>query len=61
MLGVGAIIGTGIFVLTAEAAQKAGPGMMISFIIAGLRLCRGGAVLCRDGLDGPGFGIGLYL
>jgi basic amino acid/polyamine antiporter, APA family len=35
MLGVGAIIGTGIFVLTAEAAQKAGPAMMISFIIAG--------------------------
>ena len=35
MLGVGAIIGTGIFVLTAEAAQKAGPGMMMSFIIAG--------------------------
>jgi basic amino acid/polyamine antiporter, APA family len=36
MLGVGAVIGTGIFVLTAEAAQKAGPGMMISFVIAGL-------------------------
>ncbi len=36
MLGVGAIIGTGIFVLTAEAAQKAGPGMMVSFIIAGI-------------------------
>ena len=36
MLGVGAVIGTGIFVLTAEAAQKAGPGMMVSFIIAGL-------------------------
>lgn len=35
LLGVGAIIGTGIFVLTAEAAQKAGPGMMLSFIIAG--------------------------
>jgi APA family basic amino acid/polyamine antiporter len=35
LLGVGAIIGTGIFVLTAEAAQKAGPGMMISFLIAG--------------------------
>lgn len=35
MLGIGAIIGTGIFVLTAEAAQKAGPGMMLSFIIAG--------------------------
>ncbi|MFN3468401.1 MAG: amino acid permease [Novosphingobium sp.] len=35
LLGVGAIIGTGIFVLTAEAAQKAGPGMMWSFVIAG--------------------------
>jgi APA family basic amino acid/polyamine antiporter len=36
MLGIGAVIGTGIFVLTAEAAQKAGPGMMLSFIIAGV-------------------------
>ena len=35
MMGIGAIIGTGIFVLTAEAAQKAGPGMMVSFIVAG--------------------------
>jgi basic amino acid/polyamine antiporter, APA family len=34
MLGIGAIIGTGIFVLTAEAANKAGPAMMISFVIA---------------------------
>ncbi|MGL6043544.1 MAG: amino acid permease [Sandaracinobacteroides sp.] len=34
MLGIGAIIGTGIFVLTAEAATKAGPAMMISFLIA---------------------------
>src|SRR6476661_3198968 len=36
LLGIGAVIGTGIFVLTAEAAQKAGPGMIISFIIAGV-------------------------
>ncbi len=35
LLGIGAVIGTGIFVLTAAAAQKAGPGMMISFIVAG--------------------------
>jgi basic amino acid/polyamine antiporter, APA family len=35
MLGIGAIIGTGIFVLTAAAAQKAGPGMMVSFMVAG--------------------------
>ncbi|WP_425983765.1 amino acid permease [Brevundimonas sp. TWP1-2-1b1] len=35
LLGIGAIIGTGIFVLTAAASQKAGPGMMVSFVIAG--------------------------
>ena len=35
MLGIGAVIGTGIFVLTSEAAQKAGPGMLLSFILAG--------------------------
>mgnify|MGYP005814223119 CR=1 FL=1 len=34
MLGIGAIIGTGIFVLTAEAGQKAGPAMMFAFVIA---------------------------
>src|SRR5262245_52173302 len=34
MLGVSAVIGTGIFVLSAEAAQKAGPGMMLSFVLA---------------------------
>ena len=34
LLGVGAIIGNGIFVLTAEAGQKAGPAMMIAFVIA---------------------------
>ncbi|GAW91500.1 amino acid permease [Calderihabitans maritimus] len=35
-LGVGAIIGTGIFVLTGVAAAKyAGPGVIVSFIIAG--------------------------
>src|SRR5262245_9117864 len=36
MLGIGAIVGTGIFVLTSVAANKAGPGMMYSFIIAGV-------------------------
>ncbi len=35
LLGIGAVIGTGIFVLTAEAAQKAGPGMVASFVVAG--------------------------
>ena len=35
LFGVGCIIGTGIFVLTAVGAQKAGPGLMIAFMVAG--------------------------
>ena len=36
-LGIGAIIGTGIFVLTGSvAAQNAGPGIVLSFIFAGI-------------------------
>jgi APA family basic amino acid/polyamine antiporter len=35
LFGVGCIIGTGIFVLTAVGAQKAGPGLTVAFIIAG--------------------------
>src|SRR6516164_3231053 len=37
MLGVGAIIGTGIFVLTGQAAAaNAGPAIVISMLVAGL-------------------------
>ena len=36
-LGVGAIIGTGIFILTGVAAQaRTGPALMLSFVVAGL-------------------------
>jgi len=36
-LGVGAIIGTGIFVLTGQAAHdKAGPALILSFVVSGL-------------------------
>ena len=36
-LGIGAVIGAGIFVLTGQAAaQYAGPAIVISFIISGL-------------------------
>src|SRR4051812_44387743 len=35
-LGVGAIIGAGIFVLSGLGAHYAGPGLMLSFIISGL-------------------------
>ncbi|MDW8334914.1 MAG: amino acid permease, partial [Bacteroidia bacterium] len=37
MLGVGAIIGTGIFVLTGTAAANyAGPAIVLSFVFSGL-------------------------
>src|SRR5690349_11337877 len=37
MLGIGAIIGTGIFVLTGTvAAQNAGPAVILSFMLAGV-------------------------
>ncbi len=36
-LGVGAIIGTGIFVLTGQAAHdKAGPALILSFVVSGI-------------------------
>jgi APA family basic amino acid/polyamine antiporter len=35
-LGVGAVIGAGIFVLTGLGAQYAGPGLMLSFVLSGL-------------------------
>ena len=37
LLGIGAIVGTGIFVLTGVAAAKyAGPGLIFSFVVAGI-------------------------
>lgn len=36
LLGIGCTIGTGIFVLTGVGAGMAGPGLTISFIVAGL-------------------------
>ncbi|MBI3145476.1 MAG: amino acid permease [Pseudogulbenkiania sp.] len=44
MLGIGAIIGTGIFVLTGTGATVAGPGLVLSFIIGALAC--GFAALC---------------
>jgi len=45
LLGIGAVIGAGIFVLTGTAAANyAGPGIVISFIISGIAC--GFAALC---------------
>ncbi|MCP3727386.1 amino acid permease [Paraburkholderia sp. CNPSo 3272] len=38
-LGIGAIIGTGIFVLTGTGAVQAGPALMVSFLIAAVACC----------------------
>ncbi|XWX63229.1 amino acid permease [Desulfitobacterium sp. AusDCA] len=35
-LGIGAMVGAGIFVLSGVATGKAGPAVMISFILASL-------------------------
>ncbi|MET0595877.1 MAG: amino acid permease [Polyangiaceae bacterium] len=43
MLGIGAIIGTGIFVLTGRAAAaNAGPAVALSFVFAGIASCFAG-------------------
>ena len=42
-LGVGAIVGTGILVLIGTAAGKAGPAMMLSFVVAGV-ICAAAAL-----------------
>ncbi len=45
LLGIGAIVGTGIFVLTGVAAANyAGPGLILSFIVAGV--ASGLAAIC---------------
>jgi len=44
LMGIGAIVGTGIFVLTGTGAVTAGPGLALSFIIAALAC--GFAAMC---------------
>src|SRR5699024_11901188 len=44
-LGIGAVIGTGIFVVTGTAAaEHAGPAVLISFVLAAI--CSGFSALC---------------
>ena len=62
LLGIGAIIGTGIFVLTGQAAAAhAGPAVVLSMIVAGM--ASGLAALCYCGvrLVGAGRRLGLHL
>jgi APA family basic amino acid/polyamine antiporter len=43
-LGIGAIIGAGIFVMTGVGAREAGPGLILSFVLAGVACAM--AALC---------------
>ena len=54
LLGIGAIIGTGIFVLTGTAAaNQAGPAIVMSYVAAGLGLRLRRALLRRVRVDDP--------
>ncbi len=64
VFGVGVIIGTGIFVLTGEAAgEKAGPAVALAFLFSGDRLRAGCALLrgVRKYCAGGGLGIHVFL
>jgi len=60
-LGVGAIIGTGIYTLTGVAAGLAGPSVILSFAAAGLVCAGRGALLRRNGQHDAAVGQRLYL
>ena len=54
LLGIGAIIGTGIFVLTGTAAaNQAGPAIGLSYLAAGLACALRRALLRRVRVDDP--------
>src|SRR2546429_9831792 len=56
-LGVGAIIGTGIFILTGVAAHyRTGPALMLSFVLAGVGCVFSAAFYTGVVLMGPGGG-----
>lgn len=46
-LGIGAVVGTGIFVATGEGAHIAGPAVIISFILAAIVACLCGLCYCE--------------
>ena len=62
MLGIGAIIGAGLFVRTAAAiADRAGPSVLAGLHCGGSRLCLCRVVLCRVCVDDSGGRKRLYL
>jgi Amino acid transporters len=47
LLGIGAVVGVGIFVATGEGAHSAGPGIILSFVLAGIVACLCGLCYCE--------------
>ena len=61
-LGIGAIIGTGIFVLTGQAAAAyAGPAIVLSMVLAGVASASGGPLLRGVRVDRADRRLGLHL
>ena len=61
-LGIGDIIGAGIFVLTGHAAAaNAGPAIALSFLLGAIACALRRPVLRRNGVDRSDFGQRLYL
>ncbi len=58
MIGVGAMIGAGIFVLTGSAAHHAGPGLLLAFFLNGLVALFTAASYAELGAALPGAGGG---
>ena len=61
-LGIGAVIGAGIFVLTGQAAALyAGPAVALSFVFAGITCAFAGLVLCRVRVHDSHCRVGVHL
>src|SRR2546423_15452594 len=57
LLGIGAIVGAGIFVLTGVAAAKyAGPAITLSFVVAGFASSAGALRVAQSAPRSPGSG-----
>lgn len=58
MIGIGAMIGAGVFVLTGIAAGKAGPGLTLAFVLNGLMASLTAMAYAELGAVYPGAGGG---
>nr|WP_284289157.1 hypothetical protein [Angustibacter aerolatus] len=60
-MGVGAIIGTGIFVVIGEGADKAGPAVTLSFVLAALTCAFSALSYAEPGGRRPDLRLGVHV